>query len=226
MWIAFKLCIFDGLQTASCSRCWGTEALWIAFKLCIFDGLQTAGNLAGVARYRLWIAFKLCIFDGLQTAQFAGFPGIVSCELLSNFVSLTDCKQPFPHAASSSSCCELLSNFVSLTDCKQPAHSLLFRSGRCELLSNFVSLTDCKQLREKIVYDLTSCELLSNFVSLTDCKQLVSRKRRRTCVVNCFQTLYLWRTANSFTLLRLSNLLLWIAFKLCIFDGLQTAGCL
>ena len=42
-------------------------------------------------------------------------------------------------------CCELLSNFVSLTDCKQ---LLSFPDGvlySCELLSNFVSLTDCKQ---------------------------------------------------------------------------------
>ena len=41
--------------------------------------------------------------------------------------------------------CELLSNFVSLTDCKQLVRGRVRRDGGCELLSNFVSLTDCKQ---------------------------------------------------------------------------------
>ena len=41
--------------------------------------------------------------------------------------------------------CELLSNFVSLTDCKQHHHDYPKKNLGCELLSNFVSLTDCKQ---------------------------------------------------------------------------------
>ena len=51
------------------------------------------------------------------------------------------CHQEF----SSSPGCELLSNFVSLTDCKQHIEALKPDYIRCELLSNFVSLTDCKQ---------------------------------------------------------------------------------
>ena len=39
----------------------------------------------------------------------------------------------------------MLSNFVSLTDCKQRPVELYYIDMRCELLSNFVSLTDCKQ---------------------------------------------------------------------------------
>ena len=39
----------------------------------------------------------------------------------------------------------MLSNFVSLTDCKQPDYTACVRGSSCELLSNFVSLTDCKQ---------------------------------------------------------------------------------
>ena len=42
--------------------------------------------------------------------------------------------------------CELLSNLVSLTDCKQRLSALYVRRMGCELLSNLVSLTDCKQL--------------------------------------------------------------------------------
>ena len=67
--------------------------------------------------------------------------------------------------------CELLSNFVSLTDCKQQLFFHLFHGSSCELLSNFVSLTDCKQLGDKEEPEPPGCELLSNFVSLTDCKQ-------------------------------------------------------
>ena len=42
-----------------------------------------------------------------------------SCELLSNLVSLTDCKQRSIAYHAFLECCELLSNLVSLTDCKQ-----------------------------------------------------------------------------------------------------------
>ena len=69
----------------------------------------------------------------------------LSCELLSNFVSLTDCKQLYTDLLLMSLGCELLSNFVSLTDCKQPSADSSFVAAGCELLSNFVSLTDCKQ---------------------------------------------------------------------------------
>ena len=41
--------------------------------------------------------------------------------------------------------CELLSNLVSLTDCKQHTFNRQPIKVRCELLSNLVSLTDCKQ---------------------------------------------------------------------------------
>ena len=67
----------------------------------------------------------------------------------------------------------------------------------CELLSNFVSLTDCKQPDSDKCHVFFSCELLSNFVSLTDCKQRYKFQAGGVGVVNCFQTLYLWRTANS-----------------------------
>ena len=96
---------------------------------------------------------------------------LISCELLSNFVSLTDCKQPAAHAGACPQGCELLSNFVSLTDCKQLTLIEGALSLRCELLSNFVSLTDCKQRGNSSLDEWGCCELLSNFVSLTDCKQ-------------------------------------------------------
>ena len=94
-----------------------------------------------------------------------------SCELLSNFVSLTDCKQPLPARKVKIYRCELLSNFVSLTDCKQLDTLTIIIAYGCELLSNFVSLTDCKQLIHELKTVCVCCELLSNFVSLTDCKQ-------------------------------------------------------
>ena len=101
--------------------------------------------------------------------EFSSSPG---CELHSNFVSLTDCKQRQARSLRRQPRCELHSNFVSLTDCKQPGKFGIGGKTGCELLSNFVSLTDCKQHSRSGKYRCRSCELLSNFVSLTDCKQL------------------------------------------------------
>ena len=63
--------------------------LWIAFKLCIFDLLITIVLKAIRRAVALWIAFKLCIFDLLITIIALDVSAVVSCELLSNFVSLT-----------------------------------------------------------------------------------------------------------------------------------------
>ena len=46
------------------------------------------------------------------------FPNL-RCELLSNFISLTDWKQLIELYEIACHCCELLSNFISLTDWKQ-----------------------------------------------------------------------------------------------------------
>ena len=67
------------------------------------------------------------------------------CELLSNFISLTDWKQRKDNTAQIIFSCELLSNFISLTDWKQPQLCNCVPEVSCELLSNFISLTDWKQ---------------------------------------------------------------------------------
>ena len=94
-----------------------------------------------------------------------------SCELLSNFISLTDWKQPLQVIVILGLGCELLSNFISLTDWKQLLSRTLVPQTRCELLSNFISLTDWKQHGNLNNDSQFCCELLSNFISLTDWKQ-------------------------------------------------------
>ena len=68
-----------------------------------------------------------------------------SCELLSNFITLTDWKQPGGWDFRTLRSCELLSNFITLTDWKQQSPGTVHFQNRCELLSNFITLTDWKQ---------------------------------------------------------------------------------
>ena len=62
------------------------------------------------------------------------------------------------------------------------------------------------------------CDLLSNFVSLIFCYITAILRFAAMLVVICFQILYLWYSVTSFLHLYLIRLLLWFAFKFCIFD--------
>ena len=65
----------------------------------------------------------------------------------------------------------MLSNFITLTDWKQPIKLVVLMTNGCELLSNFITLTDWKQPHQRCDDAEERCELLSNFITLTDWKQ-------------------------------------------------------
>ena len=145
--------------------------MWIAFKLYIFDRLETASMLAVEFELMLWIAFKLYIFDRLETAWKSRISKNLCCELLSNFISLTDWKQRIRKKSTES----------PVVNCFQTLY--LWQTGNS--------------------------------------KSHIERLFKS--VVNCFQTLYLWQTGNSLGQYRCTTEKLWIAFKLYIFDRLETA---
>ena len=190
--------------------------LWIAFKLYNFDTLKTTLDKRETMRGSLWIAFKLYNFDTLKTTKLCLSFFVSSCELLSNFITLTHWKQLNPECTGKIWGCELLSNFITLTHWKQQAVSVTPPRMCCELLSNFITLTHWKQLRHILIesrqvlwiafklYNFDTlkttlqrnlltqlcCELLSNFITLTHWKQPgTGYLRACTTVVNCFQTL-------------------------------------
>ena len=90
LWIAFKFSIFDRLITVSITFCFLIALLWIAFKFSIFDRLITVSGNIIVYPAPLWIAFKFSIFDRLITVHYPAASSWGGCELLSNFLSLTD----------------------------------------------------------------------------------------------------------------------------------------
>jgi len=113
LWIAFKLCIFDYLKQSLYFRwtlskvvnCFQTLYLWLS---------ETMECTNEEKEQWLWIAFKLCIFDYLKQSTRQDIYMFKSCELLSNFVSLTIWNNLQQNQFLCRSC-ELLSNFVSLT---------------------------------------------------------------------------------------------------------------
>jgi len=139
--------------------------------------------------------------------------------------------------------CELLSKFVSLTfrnsrvdggrygenvvNCFQNLYLWLSETA----IQNFVYITSALWIAFKIcIFDFQkqqrmarlakcrSCELLSKFVSLTFRNSCLLQQVQSCIVVNCFQNLYLWLSETAKTNLQTWNGLLWIAFKICIFD--------
>ena len=62
------------------------------------------------------------------------------------------------------------------------------------------------------------CELLSKFVSLTFRNSVSYFTSLMRLVVNCFQNLYLWLSETAVQYMITLKGLLWIAFKICIFD--------
>jgi len=62
------------------------------------------------------------------------------------------------------------------------------------------------------------CELLSKFVSLTFRNSAKQVTVRGNFVVNCFQNLYLWLSETAVSNSLFTEYVLWIAFKICIFD--------
>jgi len=75
-----------------------------------------------------------------------------------------------------------------------------------------------KQLTDTVYPAPLGCELLSKFVSLTFRNSPPTVRRGLKIVVNCFQNLYLWLSETAKVFLTNLVALLWIAFKICIFD--------
>ena len=165
--------------------------------------------------------------------------------MLSKFVSLT-----FRNSALwfSHWCCFVVNCFQNLYLWRLETANVrwLVCGVRCELLSKFVSLTfrnscngDTK--RQPIVVNCfqnlylwrletakisstcrhNCCELLSKFVSLTFRNSTLLPEEWDGIVVNCFQNLYLWRLETALQEYKPNKFLLWIAFKICIFDVLS-----
>ena len=65
---------------------------------------------------------------------------------------------------------------------------------------------------------LPCCDLLSNFVSLIFCYIRSVANSAWRAVVICFQILYLWYSVTSQDLCNEQTMVLWFAFKFCIFD--------
>ena len=75
-----------------------------------------------------------------------------------------------------------------------------------------------KQQSLSICRNTVRCELLSKFVSLTFRNSGSDAEKRTDRVVNCFQNLYLWLSETAWRCWAQLQILLWIAFKICIFD--------
>ena len=168
----------------------------------------------------LWIALKFCIFVVLKQPV-SGTVGIVpSCELLSNFVSLSS----WNNANGKANFRGFVVNCSQILYLCRPETTRVIQTKKKSML--WIALKFCifvvlKQLPHFIAGNSMRCELLSNFVSLSswnnkELPQIFSRG-----VVNCSQILYLCRpetTAN----LRSGRLQpLWIALKFCIFVVLK-----
>ncbi len=75
-----------------------------------------------------------------------------------------------------------------------------------------------KQRCRKRFLSIFCCELLSKFVSLTFRNSIRIFIVSGQLVVNCFQNLYLWLSETAFSNRSRMLYMLWIAFKICIFD--------
>ena len=67
---------------------------------------------------------------------------------------------------------------------------------------------------------VSCCELLSKFLSLIHWYRSLALASRTAVVVNCFQNFYLWYTDTGWAGNGIPVRLLWIAFKISIFDTL------
>ncbi len=74
-----------------------------------------------------------------------------------------------------------------------------------------------QQNRPRFLHRLC-CELLSKFVSLTFRNSRLPLVLSCSSVVNCFQNLYLWLSETAPFISLMKRHMLWIAFKICIFD--------
>ena len=112
LWIAFKFCIFD-IWNNTQGQLDRTMVLWIAFKFCIFD-IWNNGKTAQTTKVMLWIAFKFCIFDiwNNTSSLNKGLNVVVNCFQI---LYLWHLKQQPNENIKQWISCELLSNFVSLT---------------------------------------------------------------------------------------------------------------
>jgi len=139
----------------------------------------------------LWIAFKICIFDFQKQQKCVRCAGyfVVNC-----FQNL----------------------YLWLSETAEGE-----RDKKIYLL--WIAFKICifdfqKQHNQRLCVCNGSCELLSKFVSLTFRNSHFRHTPHTLPVVNCFQNLYLWLSETANTLRKAAKNLLWIAFKICIFD--------
>ena len=215
LWIAFRFCIFVLWTQSWRFRRYRPTELWIAFRFCIFvlwtqsvtleyisllvvncfqilyiRSLNTIFIFFVTLTHMLWIAFRFCIFVlwTQSTRLFLSEP--IGCELLSDFVYSF-----FEH------------------NLWQHWHfnRLLWIAFRFCI---FVLWT---QSKATITDTTLCCELLSDFVYSFFEHNHSKGAWQTTCVVNCFQILYI-RSLNTIDGSRIKVfIMLWIAFRFCIF---------
>ena len=164
----------------------------------------------------MWIAFRFCIFV-LWTQSLTLSPGIRRCcELLSDFVYSFfehNLKVVKPNIFCVVNCFQIL--YIRSLNTMQRYFSVV--RTVLWIAFRFCIFVLWTQYAIVIVHSTLSCELLSDFV--------YSFFEHNGClivplsliVVNCFQILYI-RSLNTMGLLyRYTGLLLWIAFRFCIF---------
>ena len=215
LWIAFKICIFDfqkqlGSTTTAINLCCELLSKFVSltfrnskstpiFRVLkvvnCFQNLylwlsETACLLSQPRHSELWIAFKICIFDfqKQQSVARAIAPTVVNC-FQNLYLWLSETASQKVYVWVS--CCELLSKFVSLTFRNSFLKELI------EEKALWIAFKICifdfqKQQCSNVGWINIGCELLSKFVSLTF---------RNSSITN-----------------GIKKILLWIAFKICIFD--------
>ena len=140
---------------------------------------------------RLWIALKFCIFVVLKQPKVLrnSVLSVVNCsQILYLCRPETTAAIPLGNLLS----CELLSNFVSLSSWN---NFILYINEFMELwiALKFCIFVVLKQLMLEIRVAPARCELLSNFVSLSSWNNEAQWEFAARGVVNCSQILYLCR---------------------------------
>ena len=216
--------------------------LWFAFKFCIFDILLHRGrpckhklwscdllsNFVSLIFCYIWFAFGVSISSvvicfqilylwySVTSAPVRNYL-VLSCDLLSNFVSLIFCyilELLLNWYNSVVICFQILYLWYSVTSTilqTPPENQLWFAFKFC--IFDILLHRPMRRHQRR-----TGCDLLSNFVSLIFCYIYTSLQIKILRVVICFQILYLWYSVTSYHCLPEPIRLLWFAFKFCIFD--------
>ena len=237
----FQILYIRSLNTIRQAALLSGEALWIAFRFCIFVlWTQSFASMGATTiscellsdfvysffehnpyaihplPWLLWIAFRFCIFVLWTQSRRFGRLRSSGCELLSDFVysffehnALCDAVE----RTSVVNCFQIL--YIRSLNTIQP--SVPRALGALWIAFRFCIFVLWTQWGPRCSSRTRCCELLSDFVYSFFEHNAPATPRPSSPVVNCFQILYI-RSLNTIGRgLDPSVLLLWIAFRFCIF---------